>query len=269
MKCDEFQMLLEADFDGEAAGESRIDLNSHLDSCADCRAFLVQLQREGEVYSTYSSAVNVPADLWTRVKSRLEDPEPVNRGSGSSWLFPWFNLPRVSVWATAVLVLAAIGLTVAVMKFAGKQTAVISTPIDQSAKVSQPTNESSPNPDLLPEQVKKPEDPKPASALVAREKMPRVSLARKRGNTPDQLVRDAEQKYLTAIAMLSRTAERKRSQLDANTRARMEQALASADRSIAGTRKVVRQHPDDPVAVQYMLSAYSRKVDVLREMIGY
>jgi hypothetical protein len=51
--------------------------------------------------------------------------------------------------------------------------------------------------------------------------------------------------------------------------ARLDQALASVDRTIAGTRKAVRQHPDDPVAVQYMLSAYSRKVDVLREMIGY
>ena len=41
------------------------------------------------------------------------------------------------------------------------------------------------------------------------------------------------------------------------------------DRTIADTRKAVRQHPDDPVAVQYMLTAYAKKVDVLREMVDY
>ena len=69
--------------------------------------------------------------------------------------------------------------------------------------------------------------------------------------------------------MLTRTVERRRSRLDAPTLARLEQSLHVADRSIADTRKVVRQHPADPVAVQYMLNAYSRKVDVLREMIGH
>jgi hypothetical protein len=29
---------------------------------------------------------------------------------------------------------------------------------------------------------------------------------------------------------------------------------------------VVRENPEDPIALQYLLAAYSKKVDVLREM---
>jgi hypothetical protein len=31
----------------------------------------------------------------------------------------------------------------------------------------------------------------------------------------------------------------------------------------------VKKNPNDPVAVRYMLSAYGKKVDVLREMTSY
>jgi hypothetical protein len=59
------------------------------------------------------------------------------------------------------------------------------------------------------------------------------------------------------------------SRLDADTKARFEGELADIDRTIASTRVAVRRDPNDPVAVQYMLRAYRKKVDVLREMTGY
>ena len=82
-------------------------------------------------------------------------------------------------------------------------------------------------------------------------------------------MREAEQKYLAAISILSRDVNRRRSRLDPETVARFEQTLAAVDRTIAGTRRAVREHPDDPVAVQYMLTAYAKKIDVLREMASY
>ena len=90
-----------------------------------------------------------------------------------------------------------------------------------------------------------------------------------RSPTPDQLIREAEQKYLAAISILSRDVNRHRSQLDAETALRFERTLAAIDRTITDTRRAVREHPGDPVAAQYMLTAYAKKVDVLREMIGY
>jgi hypothetical protein len=79
-------------------------------------------------------------------------------------------------------------------------------------------------------------------------------------------VREAEQKYLSAIALLSRDFKHQRSHVDPQVLAQFEQALGAIDRTIASTRRVVQQHPSDPVAVQYMLAAYAKKVEVLEEM---
>ena len=69
--------------------------------------------------------------------------------------------------------------------------------------------------------------------------------------------------------MLSRSVDRKRSRLNPATEAELGQALSSIDRTIAATRKLVRQNPDDPVAAQYMLTAYAKKVAMLRELVDY
>lgn len=82
----------------------------------------------------------------------------------------------------------------------------------------------------------------------------------------DRLVREAEKRYQAAIKILERDVRGRRSQLDAETLARFDETLTSIDRTIAETRKAVRQQGSDPVAVQYMLSAYAKKVEVMREM---
>jgi hypothetical protein len=48
--------------------------------------------------------------------------------------------------------------------------------------------------------------------------------------------------------------------------ARFDAALGDIDRTIKDTRRVVNENPGDPIALQYLLAAYSKKVDVLREM---
>ena len=90
---------------------------------------------------------------------------------------------------------------------------------------------------------------------------------RSRGETAaDKLVREAEQRYVAAIKILERDVKARRDRIDPNTLARFDETLASIDRTIAETRKTARQHGNDPVAVQYMLSAYAKKVEVMREM---
>ena len=82
----------------------------------------------------------------------------------------------------------------------------------------------------------------------------------------EKLVREAEQRYVAAIRILERDVRGRRPKIDAGTLARFDETLASIDRTIAETRKTARQHGNDPVAVQYMLSAYAKKVEVMREM---
>lgn len=98
---------------------------------------------------------------------------------------------------------------------------------------------------------------------------PRTAAASRQESAPDRLVREAEGKYLAAIRLLSRDVGSRRARLDDDTRARFERTLAAVDRTIADTRRAAREHPRDPVAVQYMLTAYAKKVEVLREMTRY
>jgi hypothetical protein len=113
-----------------------------------------------------------------------------------------------------------------------------------------------------PEVDKTPAQPRPD------EQRPRATARRQVASEPDpgQLVREAEQKYIAAIAILSRDVSKKRSGMDPMVAARFDAALGEIDKTIAETRRAVRSNPDDPIALQYMLSAYSKKVDTLREM---
>jgi hypothetical protein len=85
---------------------------------------------------------------------------------------------------------------------------------------------------------------------------------------PDKTVRDAEKAYLDAITIVSRDANRRIARLHPVENARYEEAIKVVDKAIADTRRAVREQPDDLVAVQYMLSSYARKVEVLRDMAG-
>ena len=48
--------------------------------------------------------------------------------------------------------------------------------------------------------------------------------------------------------------------------AKFDASLSEIDRTIRETRRVVRENPEDPIALQYLLAAYSKKVEVLRGM---
>jgi hypothetical protein len=182
-----------------------------------------------------------------------------------------FTVPRFSGWATAALVLVAIGATAIFMKYTQPEPQLVSPPNNEvvAHKPAEPPSApivnaapSATNVSVVPNSDKVPQRRQPTRNNGA---VPRIQQSTA-AKTPNQLVHEAEQKYLTAIAMLSRDASRKRSQIDPATRARLEQAIASIDRTIAGTRQAVRQHPGDPVVVQYMLAAYARKVDLLRDI---
>lgn len=106
---------------------------------------------------------------------------------------------------------------------------------------------------------------KPAVVKLARGDAPALSPGAAEP-APERLIQEAERKYLSAIAALSRDAGRRRRQMDAETVDSFERTLAVVDRAIAETRAAARRHPRDPVVVQYMMAAYAKKVDLLRGM---
>lgn len=274
MKCEEFQPLIEEYLDCELNESATANVTRHLDVCHPCAELAQNLGAEREMYSRYEPDIQVTPDLWAAIQTRIATDEAVLKPKGVGWLVTTLKeslaVPRVSGWATAALVLLAIVSTAVFMMYMQREsrvTAPESQVVVQSPTPTRQTVISSPVDPVDTEARTTPERPKRRTEIVAvRTNEEGKGRPATNPKTPHQLVREAEQKYLAAISMLSRSAARKRSQMDPVTLEKLDQAIVAINRTIAGTRKAVREHPDDPIAVQYMLTAYARKVDVLREM---
>jgi hypothetical protein len=282
MKCEACRPLLERYFDADL-GESMAELVSHhLASCVACRQAYEKLEREQNFYLRHEVEIEVSPTFWADVSARTM-PEKVAPVSDLGPLrerflraLGEFRALRFGPLFTTALVVLAIGGTVAVMSYrAAREREANQTLISKANDKEAPaTPENKAETELVPvarqqeiAQVQKSNRPRAASRSDIRPADRRLSSSGRR-QTPDGLVREAEQKYLAAIAILARDAHRRRSQFDPAELAQFDQALAAVDRTIAGTRRAVRQHPTDPVAVQYMLAAYAKKVDVLRQIVS-
>jgi hypothetical protein len=187
-----------------------------------------------------------------------------------------FSAPRLSPAFAAALVIVAIGVTVFVMSrlnSRGPDQIAISNS-NAPGRAPDTSNQNAGIADPAPNRPEGKKDnelavaPPIAAPNTAKVAPPTVNPRNRQPArlTPTQLVRDAEQKYLAAIAMLSRDVNRRRSQLDPMMLARFDASLSEIDRTIRETRHVARENPEDPIALQYLLAAYSKKVDVLRGM---
>jgi anti-sigma factor RsiW len=302
MRCEECQQLVEDYFDGELDEGESSRVAQHINACPACASLYERLEREQRLYLSYECDAQPAPAFWDNVMKRAAQEENDRAIHTLSRLRAWlsdrvggFAAPRFSPSLTALIVLVAVGITVLVMSYvrtSEKEAGPVSISQNEGAPVSVPATRpsevvDSTNPNANDETTRKKneasvKEPPPqlartgrkgSSMLEARpisaERINRRTLAANRQQTPDELVREAEQKYVAAIAMLSRDVNRRRSRLDAETAARFERTLAAVDRTIADTRRAARRHPGDPVAAQYLLTAYAKKVDVLREMIGY
>jgi hypothetical protein len=261
--------------------------------------FLLRYERDVEVTPQLWHGVAA------RIAAENVEPQTSHAPLGArlrTWLAATFTVPRFSPALTAALVLFAIALTVGVMKFTNKGARQIATttgasqPAPPAVKPEQ--NEAPPAPQATitsptPEQREQvipvqDKDARPRQDENKKRSAPRVEKPLMQTGEPhiqlanatnderpqqqptdaaDALVRDAEAKYQKAIAILTRDVNARRSTLDAATLARYDDTLKALDRTIAETKRAAmgRGH-NDPVAVQYMLTAYEKKVEVLREM---
>jgi hypothetical protein len=302
MKCEEFLQAMEDYFDGELDPRAAGMMSAHINICADCARAYEELKREQEVYALYERDIEVNPAMWTAVRARIAE-EKTERAASSSrrfreWLTGAFGVPRFSPALTAALILIAITVTAGVMRFAdlrsepgvtsgGDNMARIQTNRVERETAAQPAQPSESNTsearasEVQPANDEIERDLSPSrnerevvSRAVVRNNMTTarrrdVDISLSRQPTPEELVREAERTYQTAIAILAREVNSRRSGLDPELRERFERTLAAIDRTIAETRRAVRENPGDPVAARYMQVAYARKVEVLREMADY
>ena len=280
MKCEDYQVLIEDYLDGALDHQAAARVNVHMSACVQCASFHRELSREQEVYARYQRDIEVTPVLWASIADRIKQERVAQRQGLISRLREQlagaFAAPRLSPAFAAALVIVAIGVTVFVMSRLNTPAPqlVTSNNSNASGEATGGSNSNTDVPPPAPDPRQSGEAPKLAGGTVnsAPESAKPPARAKQRAQrelaalTPAQLVRDAEYKYLTAIAMLSRDVNRKRSQLDPTMLARFDASLSEIDRTIKETRQVVRGNPEDPIALQYLLAAYSKKVDVLREM---
>lgn len=80
-------------------------------------------------------------------------------------------------------------------------------------------------------------------------------------------IRQAEVHYQKAIQSLDQIVTKRKASWDAQFTATFEANLKKIDQAISECQEAVREYPRDPEAEKFLLTAYSRKVDFLQEIL--
>jgi len=289
MKCEACLGMMDELIEGELDSSMVREVNAHIAMCASCSQLYAQLRYEQELYGNYLLEVEPTPALWANLRSELEK-EKVNRASQPQFRIQrWLALGGLNVtpqMATA-LVLITIGLAIGIMVW--RTTIEVSKHKAQNPHVAvQPSSEVNPagtNHDgnttdrqgsandndrkILPSSPKSGDRGREIRVSAVGRAGRRMIDRSPAGPTVDQVTRRAEQQYLSAIEILSIDIKRRRSVISPALLAQLERALSEVDRNIAATRRVAREQPRDPVAVQYLALAYEKKVELLRDVTSW
>ena len=291
MKCEACLGMMDELIEGELDGSPAREATAHLAMCGPCSQLYANVRYEQELFRKYLLEVEPAPALWANLRSELEK-EKVIRSSQAQfrpqrWLAIAFGELNVSRQMATALVLITIGLAIGI--------SVWRTTIDTSRHQAQ-----NPGVGVQPSSEVNREGTHRDSDITARQRAANeserktqpslteggnkgsgihVSAAGRAGRrsfgrspvvpTVDQVARSAEQQYLSAIEILSRDIKRRRPVISPALLSQLETALAEVDRNIAATRRVARERPRDPVAIQYLASAYENKVDLLRDVTSW
>jgi Putative zinc-finger len=288
MRCDECLTLLDQYVEDELDEVTAKSLTAHMSACPECAGAHGALRREQEMYASYLLDVEPSRHLWSNLRLELNK-ENVARESRSPfqrWLAAVLGDFRFTPQLATALLLIIIGLTIGMMVWRTTNDA----PNNQTQNPGVGVRPSSDrNLAAAPRDFGRPDHG--ASADNGGRILRRVPKSGNRGreiqisaagrtgrrafertravSTVDQVTQRAEQQYLAAIEMLSRDINRHRTIISPSLRSQLDTALADVDRNIAATRKVAREQPRDPVAVQYLALAYEKKIELLREVTNW
>jgi hypothetical protein len=292
MKCEECVPLLEDFVDGEIDASGTALVGAHIASCAGCAAEAEALHRELEIYAHYERDVDVTPALWAGVLSRIEQERASESPRRQSFLVvlggkttafqnalgAWRFGPALAAAALAVVVA---GTTFTIYRVGSSPDN--GAPSPDVTEVIPPVVTSPDAPPVPPPSIERaiPTPPSKDTGTIRRGPKAKpgrsiIQPARTAAGTektatdhlPGQLelVRKTEREYLAVIAVLARDVNVRRAELLPATRERVDNTIAELDRTIEGTRRAVANDPSDPVAVQYLLTAYAKKVEVLQEV---
>ena len=238
----------------------------HLSACSVCSDAREELEREHEIFTQYyeQTALEPASEMWEAIRSRLHA-EPLSHKRDNPWLkwgaLVWLSRP--AVMRQTAFALSIIVLTVAVTTFVLKRGAD-KTP-DQNKIATNTPITPGPLPPVFPVVI----EPKPISPAPKIVAPPRPTPRLKPLTDEDVLNRQiarTEREYQNAIRLLDQAIVKRKEELDPGVIKQYQASLALIDGSIAASRRVLRDHPTDLAARQFLLAAYARKVDLMQDI---
>jgi hypothetical protein len=298
MKCKECIAVIDEFFEGDLDERAAGEITAHIASCADCANAFAELQREQEIYSHYLLNIEATPAVWSGVSAGIAKEKSVlsigflpSFGRRLAGAFTRFRFNPLLAAATIVMML---GITFVLVQFLDSRPFGPTQDFarqDTKAGERQPVNNSGTTANTASNPIEFSYGSQRTRAGDRQQSLQRPAFLKRAGRrysaSPARLDRDvvarsnpegpeqnpaaeqiviaAEKEYLRAIAVLTRELESRRPQLSQQKLATLEQALSVIDQTIADTRFAARQHAKDSLTVHYMLSAYTDKIDLLRE----
>lgn len=292
MKCEACLGMMDELIEGELDGSLVREATAHMAMCRPCSQLYANWRSEQELYRKYLLDVEPTPALWANLRLELEKEKVIRSSQPQSRLQHWLAIAlgglNVTPQMATVLVLITIGLATGIMVW--QTTTDPSRHPDQNRGVVgvQPSSEVNPagthrDSDITDRQRAAHDNERKIqpSSTESGEKGSGIHVSeagragrRKFGRSPvvptvDQVALRAEQQYLFSIEILSRDIKRRRATISPVLLSQLETVLAEVDRNIAATRRVAREQPRDPFAVQYLALAYEKKVELLREVTSW
>ncbi|MBK9315147.1 MAG: zf-HC2 domain-containing protein [Acidobacteria bacterium] len=283
INCEICRNELEDYLDGESDQATSVALRAHLESCAACASVQGEIERENAIYSGFYEETEIepsPAS-WIAVRDRIREERGQSAGfsvvagdrkgsflAGLLTLLTW--IARPVVLQQAAFAIALIVLSVAMTLYFVRQQGT-SAPGENSLAVEQKTVRTpvTPEPSPSPERFESVAVDGKTAPQTARAEHKRINRPVKAVSESDLLatqVARAEREYLNAIKLLDRAIARRRDQMDPFVMKQYEASLALIDQSIESSRNAYRQNRNDLNASQFLISAYSRKVELMQDI---
>ncbi len=257
------ESTLQAWFDRELAPNADAEVAAHLRTCVRCAEAMRASEAENSILSAALSAEfaeAIPTErLSERVHAAVSGLHVVKVPSATP--SPWHSIQLffaafrpIAYASMGAAILLAVFLAVVYLK-KERATALVSYENQDAVAPAAPP--------VSPEHIVIPVPSKPSKTVA-----PRATNPIKRNQefeTSAMSLSWQERQYKGAIAKLNE-AIRSQPPLRPSLLVEYEYNLALIDNSIVTTRDVARKNPRDPQAVQFMLSAYQSKVDLMNQI---
>jgi len=291
MNCEDCLLMLDEYVENELdETKAAQEIAAHLGGCRACASECEMLRRELQAYSQYLPGIEATPALRAKVRTAIEQAQ---KEQFSYWKrsFPpvrIFGKPALNpafVGVPLVLLVIFAGI-VGLIQFKSPESAADEQTFSQKADFQYSPENAIDDGDYEKlrddekSKISKPEENRTAAQTEMRRQkiIPRSGLIAKRRiikmkpasgkSAIEQVIEKAEAQYKNAIAVLSSDIKRRRGRLAPNVISQLEQSLVEINRTIFETRRAVKAKPDDAVAIQYMTTAYAKKVELLRTVAG-